>query len=118
MRSYVAVSSSCCLLYLLLQWGSQVGCARGVAAAVAALPFLLSCASDLPRCLMSQSMWPLSWRLQVDLRAVDLRAVYGRRRRLTRLTSCKDGRPQYKYKAVKDKNTRHEAHLARSSLGN
>jgi hypothetical protein len=33
----------------LLQWGSQGGRARGVTAAVAALPFLLSCASDLPR---------------------------------------------------------------------
>ena len=53
MRPYVAVGSSCCLLYLLLQRGSQGGRARGVAAAVAALPFLLSCASDLPRCLMS-----------------------------------------------------------------
>jgi hypothetical protein len=30
-------------------------CSRCVAAAVAALPFLLSCASDLPRCLMPQS---------------------------------------------------------------
>jgi hypothetical protein len=67
MRSYVAVSSSCCLLYLLLQRGSQGGRARGVAAAVAALPFLLSCASDLHRCLrMSQSMWPLTW-LEVNL---------------------------------------------------
>jgi hypothetical protein len=66
MRSYVAVSSSCCLLYLLLQRGSQGGRARGVTAAVAALPFLLSCASDLPRCRMTQSMWPLPW-LGVDL---------------------------------------------------
>jgi hypothetical protein len=55
MRSYVAVSSSCCLLYLLFQRGSQGGRARGVTAAVAAFPFLLACASDFPRCLMSQS---------------------------------------------------------------
>jgi hypothetical protein len=79
MRSYVAVSSSCCLLYLLLQRGSQQGGrARGVTAAVAALPFLLSCASDLPRCLVSQSMWPLPW-LEVDLRAMcGRRAPFGR----------------------------------------